>query len=389
MIKIKKRILLVTPFCPPSVGGAETHLEDLYEYLRTHGYFVYVLTYQPITVNVRGMSLEKKENLEIHRYSWIGFNIFHFFEKYNPIFNFLYLTPYLLLRSIFFMITNKDKVDVINAHGLNASFIAVVLKKLFKKRVVFSTMALYCFKQGSFFAQVSKWVLSSVDEILAETQESKDELCDIGVPTEKIVLFSHWVNQNKFKPVGKTEFKKEIGWSNKFIVLFVGRAIPVKGGDTLTKVVSKINHNINITVISAAGPLIPLFEKTAKKYSNFIFVGGVPYENLHKYYKAADVFVIPSRYEEGAARVMMEAVSCGLPVVASNMGAIPSVLDKTVAIFVKPDEKNIAQAIELLYKDEKLRKELAKNCPIYATDHFGFNNATVVENSYYEKSNKN
>lgn len=377
-MKIKKRILLLTPFCPPSVGGAETHLQDLYEYLRTHGRFVYVLTYQPITVPVRGRPIEKKKNLEIHRYSWLGFNLFHKLEKFPPIFNFLYLTPYLFLRAFFFMLTHKDKVDMINAHGLSAAFVAMVLKKIFKKRAILSTMALYNFKKGSLFSRVTAWTLNSLDKILAETEESKKEIIRIGVLAEKIIVFSHWVDQNKFKPEDKEKAKKRLGWQGKFIVLFVGRAIPIKGGDTLTKVVAKINPKINFAIISDAGPQIDLFKKTAQKYPNFIFIGGVPYKDLHYYYKAADLFVIPSRYEEGAARVMMEAVSCGLPVVASNRGAIPSVLDSPVAVFVNPDEKSLRQAIEKLYNNRKKFNEMAKNTFPYATKHFGFRNAKVV-----------
>jgi glycosyltransferase involved in cell wall biosynthesis len=385
MARIKKRILLISPFCHPSVGGAETHLADLYEYLRTHDYFVYVVTYQPITVDLRGKSLEKKKNLEIHRFSWFGHNLFFKLEKHHPIFNFLYLTPYLLLRSFLFMLTHRKKIEVIHAHGLNASFIAVLLKKLFKKRAVMSTMALYSFKRGSLFSRVTARILSSLDKVIAETEESKEELVKIGVPQEKVVVFSHWVNQNQFKPEDKKKAKKRLGWQGKFVALFVGRAIPIKGGDTLTKVVAKINPQINLAVIADAGPQLDLFKKTAQKYPNFIFVGGVPYKRLHAYYKAADIFVIPSRYEEGAARVMLEAVSCGVPVVASSRGAIPSVLDESVAVFVDPDEKSIRRAIEELYRQPRKLKELAKNCFPFATKHFGFENAKIVTASYQKR----
>ncbi len=380
--EIKKIILIITPFCPPSVGGAETHLEDFYDYLRGHGYFVYVLTYQPITVNKKGLGLERKENLEIRRYWWFGNNLFNKLERLPPVFNFLYLTPYLFLRSFIFLLFHKDKIDLIHAQGLNASIIAVVLKKLFNKKAYMSTMALYSFQPGSFFSKVSAKVLSGLDKIFAESPESKEEIVKIGVSSKKVITFSHWVNQNKFKPENKSLAKKRLGWSGKFIVLFVGRAIPIKGGDTLTKVVEKINPQINIAVISDAGPHLDLFKKTAKKYKNFIFVGGVDYKDLHHYYKGADIFVIPSRYEEGAARVMMEAVSCGVPVVASNRGAIPSILDPSVAVFVNPDEKNLRNAIENLYIDRKKLLTLTKNCFPYASKQFGFDNARLITAEY-------
>lgn len=379
---IKKRVLLVTPFCPPSVGGAETHLEDLYEYLRTHGYYVYVLTYQPITMKAYGLPIERRENLEIHRFTWIGYNLFHKFESLPPVVNFLYLNIYLLIRSLMFMATHYREVDVIHAHGLGGAFIAMVLKNIFKKRALMSTMALYCFKQRTLFAFVSHKVLNSMDVILAETRESKEEMMRIGVPESKITIFSHWVDQNRFKPGDKETAKRELGFSEKFVALFVGRAIPLKGGDTLAALMPYLNPEINIVVISDAGPLLDLFKETAKKYSNFIYMGGVNYRELHHYYKAADVFIIPSRYEEGAARVMMEAVSCGVPVVASNRGAIPSVLDKTVAVFVDPNEKEIGEALKELCQNPENLRALAANCFPYAQNHFGFANAEIVARNY-------
>lgn len=381
MIK-EKRILIITPFCRPSVGGAETHLDDYCEYLRTHGYFVYVLTYQPITLNAWGLSLERKENLEIRRYNWFGGNLFYKLEKLPPIFNFLYLTPYLFLRSFIFLLFHKDKVDLIHAQGLNAAFIAVILGKIFKKKAYMSTMALYSFKKGSLFAKISAWVFSNLDKVFAESPESKEEIIEIGVPAKKVILFSHWVNQNKFKPEDKQTAKEKLGWQGRFIVLFVGRAIPVKGGDTLAKIVKTINPKINLAVISDAGPLIDLFKKTTQQYKNFIFVGGVSYEHLNQYYQAADLLVIPSRYEEGAARVVMEAVSCQTPIIASNRGALPSILDESVAVFCDPTESGIKTAMETLWSHPQQLSVLTKNCPVYAKNHFGWSNAEIITSAF-------
>mgnify|MGYP001612370835 FL=1 len=178
--------------------------------------------------------------------------------------------------------------------------------------------------------------------------------------------------------MAKQKPKNKLGWGKRFVALFVGRAIAIKGGDTLVKMMSKLNPKITVAIISDAGPLIPLFKRAAQKYPSFNFIGGVPYKDLHQYYKAADVFIMPSRYEEGAARVVMEAVSCGTPAIATNMGAIPSVLSPKVAIFVKPTEKNIREALEALYKNRKKLANLTKNCYPFATKHFGFANAKVV-----------
>ena len=147
-------VLIITPFFLPNIGGAETYVHELCEYLRQHGCFVNVLTYQPITTSgVRGKSLETRDNMVVRRYQWIGFNLFHRLEK-HPVLNFLYLTPYLLLRSFLWMLFHHKDVDVIDAQGLNSAVVAAVLKRLFRKKAVVSVMSLYSFVPDSAVARL-------------------------------------------------------------------------------------------------------------------------------------------------------------------------------------------------------------------------------------------
>ena len=378
---IKKRILIISPFCPPSVGGAETHLQDLYDFLRFNGYFVYVLTYQPITMNIKGQALERKENIEIHRFRWIGNNLFLKLEKFPPIFNFLYLTPYLLLRSFIFLCFNHKKIDTIHVFGLNASFIARILKSIFRKKALMSTQALYCFKPGTLFARVSRWVLSGLDKVIAESVESRDEIIKIGVPVDKVIVFSHWVDQEKFKPRPKLEAKQSLGWQDKFAVLFVGRAIPVKGARLIVEV-AKTEKNANFVIISDAGPEVEYLRRSAEENKNIIFIEGVEYKDLWRYYNAADVFVIPSQYEEGVARVMLESLSSGTAIIGSKRGSIPTVLNDSVSILVEPRAEEIKEAVDYLYNNPGKLKELSSNARNYALERFSTKNIEVITNNY-------
>jgi len=104
----RKGILFITPFFRPSVGGAETYIDELCEYLRNKEYRVYVLTYQPIYVSQnKGANIEKLGNLEIKRYWWIGHDLFHRLETY-PLLRFLYITPYLLTLQRNFLVAPPD-----------------------------------------------------------------------------------------------------------------------------------------------------------------------------------------------------------------------------------------------------------------------------------------
>ncbi|HIL27496.1 MAG TPA: hypothetical protein EYG21_08985, partial [Nitrospinaceae bacterium] len=144
MHKNKKGVLILTPFFSPNIGGVETHLDNLVSILDEQGYRIFVQTYSPLTTE--NTSWKKNEllgnNIQINRYRWFGKNLFHNLEN-HPFLGFLYLTPYLFFRSLLFMITNSKKIDVIHAQGLNAGAIGVILKVVFKKRLIISLHSIY------------------------------------------------------------------------------------------------------------------------------------------------------------------------------------------------------------------------------------------------------
>lgn len=380
---MNKKVLIITPFFLPNIGGAETYVYELTEYLRNHGFTINVLTYQPITTpNVTGERLEKKDNITVRRYQWIGFNLFRKLEKL-PFLNFLYLTPYLLLRSFIWMLFNNKEVDIIDAQGFNSACVAYVLKKFFKKKAVVSVMSLYDFIPGSLLANLVKIVISGMDHVITESEVSKQELISIGVSADKITPYVEWLDQNVFKPYNKSEMKKLFGFPEIFTVLFVGRAIEIKGIDLILGA-SEILHDypINFVFISNAGPLTSMLKEISEKRKNVTFIPGVPYTELPKYESAADLAVVPSRYSENSAITVLTAIWCGTPVIASNVGAIPNLITEEVGLLVEPNAKNFAEAILKCYNEKEFYNKLFVNCIPYANKHFSIDNASVISNVY-------
>lgn len=376
-----KKILFITPFCRPSIGGAETLLDEIVEYVRKNNYSVYVVTFQPITINIKGEPIEVRENLKIFRYNWIGYNIFHKLEKYPPVLNFLYLTPYLFYKALIFMIRFGSEIDVIDCHGLNASFVGMLLKFIFKKRTIMTIVSLYDFRKNSLFTKISKWVLSHSDKIITESSVSKDEITKIGINKEKIVYFTEWVDLNKFKPGNRYKLRKKLGLPEKFTILFVGRAIAVKGADILIETAKNFKSNINFVFISTAGPQIKLLSDASNVMDNVTFINGVEYKKLPSYYAASDIYIIPSRYSENAARTVVESIACGTPVIGSNVGAIPTLIDNSVGILVKPDAREIELAIKKITKGNLL-KTMQENCRKYALKNFSSRNIETIISCY-------
>lgn len=372
-------ILLISPYFAPMVGGVETHLTDLVKYFESQKHTVYVRTYQALGTTAKGKKEEHSRYVYIHRLNWPNFNLLFHFEPY-PVLKFIYLFTGLFLDCFWFICKHRDKIDVIQVHGFVAAAIGVVLKKIFGTRVVVNTHVGFKFNSSGIMTDVLKTVLKQADQILVLTYGAKESLMEIGVPESRIAIYHYWVDQKVFSPGSKT--RQELGWSKDFIVLFVGRLLAVKGVYILLELVKKLPQ---ITfVIAGSGPLTR--ELSALQISNLKFIGKVANEDLTPYYRSADVLIIPSQiisqtYEEGIPRVMIEALFCGLPIIATKSGGIPDVFDPSIGQLVEDNVLSMQKVIQTYYKTPKLLQKLSKNCRSFAIKLFNVNNAKIIEKS--------
>jgi glycosyltransferase involved in cell wall biosynthesis len=382
----KLNVLIICPFFRPNVGGVETHLDDLCEYLRTHDYKVYVLTYQPLTTKARGLKIEKKENLEIRRIWWPGFNLFHKLEPY-PILEILYLAPRLLWATFWFLLFHQNKIDVIHAHGFIASLITRLVNVFFRKRTIMSTHAIYDLERKPLMAKVVKWIMDKIDVIMPLAEKSKRELLVVGVREEKIKIYTQWVSQSIFKPKNKADSRRKLGLNGNFFALFIGRLIEKKGAGVLLKVAEKLPEIKFVFV--GDGPMLGELEIAGKQLKNVYVVGRKNQQEIALYYGAADVIIIPSQYEEGFARVVIESLYSGRPVIAANKGCLPEMLNSEVSILLDPTSHNITKTLCFLYKNSKYLERLTENARPYALRCFSERNAQEIATTYNPSSTEN
>ena len=133
--------------------------------------------------------------------------------------------------------------------------------------------------------------------------------------------------------------------------------------------------NSNFQLLIVGGGDLEYFRRKARELgveAIVKFVGEVNNENVVKYYNMADVFVYPSLRQEGFPMVLAEAMTAGLPVIASRIGGIPSVVEneKTGLLIEPGDIQNLVNAILELHKDLILRKTLSSNAKIKALKEY-------------------
>ncbi len=381
-----RHVLLLSFVFSPNIGGVESHLDDLCEYLSHKNYKITVITYQPIITKGWAPFKEEKKNLTIFRLPQLKFNLFNKLERF-PILEILYLVPLVFIFSTAFIIYTRKRVDVVQAHGFNMAIVAYLLKKIFKKKTVINTHVSFSFPQKTFYTKMLFKVLSSADFVLVLTEGAKKELEKIGLVKEKIIVYHQWIDTRLFNEKNKRESRIKLNLPlQKFVVFFAGRLVPAKGVQMLLQASRKVSSDI-LFVFVGSGPLEQEIKKMTEKSKSVFFAGKVPKEDLPYYYSAANICIIPSfqatsTYAEGIPRVLIEALTCGTPVVATNTGGVGELLHEKVGFYIQPTVRSIVSTIHILSKKETLLEKMSSDCHEYAASVFGkLKNAKIIEKS--------
>lgn len=369
------KILQLTVHFPPNIGGVETHLSDLINALIKKGWQLFVLSYQPLSTKMEWKAFEKNKNLTILRIPWIS----GFFEKLvsYPIAEFIYLVPGLFVVTPFVILSFRP--NVIHAHGLIAAVSAVFWGKLFSVKVVISLHSFYSFPKIGLYHDFVRLLLQTSDFTLSLSRKSNEEVKELGIEDKKTGVFTYWIDLEKFKRMSKA--RENLNWKAKFIVLFVGRLIKEKGIDVLLESAKLWHEQIKLVIIGS-GLLEEDILAAQKKTTALNFIGRIDQNDLPLYYSAADLTVVPSIYEEGFGRVIIESLACGTPVVASKKGAIPEVMDETVGKFIKATPEGIREAVEYFYKNPIELRKLSQNAREFVGRRYYESNVEDIVKTY-------
>ena len=171
---------------------------------------------------------------------------------------------------------------------------------------------------------------------------------------KKVVVVSQGVDTNLFKPMNGKK-----GWD----LLYVGRISKEKNLPMLFEVFRELKREVGDLRLCIVGDG-PERENLEREYSGdgVFFAGYVEHNDLPKFYNMAKIFVLAS-LSEGLPTVIMEAMACGLPVVATDVGGVSEiVLDgKTGFVVSLEDEDNFRSKLRLLLTEAKLRARIGKN----------------------------
>ncbi|MFA5932975.1 MAG: glycosyltransferase [Microgenomates group bacterium] len=363
------KILQMVPYFYPAwaYGGPAKLVYDTSKYFAESGHEVTVYTSD---------SYDEKKRMPKEKYvtDVKGLNVRYFRNINNNlayVYN-IFFTPGIFIQSL----KEFNKFDVIHLHDFYTPQNVWIsfLSEIYKKPYILSVhgcLEKQRLEQRSLFKQIflklfGKMLLNNASFLVATSLNEIVAYQEYGIPKEKIVFFGHGVNPEEFQTeVSKLVARKNFGLNrNDCVVTFLGRIHRIKGLDNLVKAIRRIkNPKIHFVIAGSNDGYLPQLKKDIQKYKlqKKITLWGTCFgEEKSQLFKASDIFVYPS-YSEGFSLGILEAAASGLPLVITSGCHFDEVGKQKAGIVVDPDDEQIANAIEKIAEDYKLRIQFGKN----------------------------
>lgn len=201
-----------------------------------------------------------------------------------------------------------------------------------------------------------KQIARAADSIIVWTEDERQTVAEYcNTDPEKISVIPPGVDLSHFRPMSKQEARSHLGYGEEKNILFVGRLEPLKGVDRLINAVASLENaaTINLTVVggddnSTEKARLQAVASRMKLNSQVNFVGAIDQSELPIYYNAADVCVMPSYYESFGLAAL-EAAACGTPVVASEVGGLPAIVQDGETGYLVPVKRADVMAEKLCH----------------------------------------
>jgi teichuronic acid biosynthesis glycosyltransferase TuaC len=197
-------------------------------------------------------------------------------------------------------------------------------------------------------------MLQDADGIVCVADDLVQKVTALGAPASRIHLIPNGVDISKFYPGDKNVHRTHLGLGHfRKLLLTVGNLVPIKGYDRLIHALVNTDPDIGL-VMAGEGHELERLERISRRLGlekRIQFAGPVPHARLAAYYRAADFLVISS-HSEGWPTIILEALACGLPVLANRVGGIPEALSSPELGLLMENNNplTIASAIASAYK---------------------------------------
>ncbi len=294
-------------------------------------------------------------------------------------------------------LSNKKGYDIAYLHYFTHTFLPVLLGKLIfrnsKTQIVVHVHGNDIIERGklgnllfqifrNFTHYVNGWVVPSnyFKKVLVKElniEEKKTKIC---------VYPSGGINLKLFRPLDKIECKKKFGFSEKdFVIGWVANIYKGKGWDVFLKALSILEKKqIQFkALVAGGGSEVPFFKEeieNLKLQDKIRYLGWVEHTNLVEVYNAMDVFTTTTRLAESLNLTNLEAMACGIPVIASKIGGILDYVenDRNGFLYTPGNAEELAKRLIEFYNLSQEEKAKMSNSALKTAQKY--DSGKVIQN---------
>lgn len=238
-----------------------------------------------------------------------------------------------------------ERPDVVHCHSTFAGFIARPLCKIFGVPVIvycphaFSFLMTQSSWKRKFYCAVEKFLLPTCNTVICVSEFERDKAVLEGFVAEKLKVIVNGVAVPHDVPLRPSK-------EDTLRLLFVGRLDRQKGFDLLTRSLEKLGDVVREIVV-AGEAVVASNHEVFMVDDRIRFVGWLDRDSLQSAFARTDLLVMPSRWE-GLSMVLLEAMACGVPVLASDCTSMPEVIEdgKNGLLFKSESVDSLSQRIQ-------------------------------------------
>lgn len=369
------------PRFPGDYSG--TFIESLSQEFVNQGHRIKILApYDPAYNRQYTNNIMQRPELALYRYVWppklhrLGYmrsmqsDLALRLETY-------FLSPSFFIAGILALwrLVKRERPDIIHAHWLLPNgFMAAVISHYFKIPLVVSIPGsdAQVARQNPLFRTMARFVLNQADLLTANSADLRDSVAEIGADLKKFDLILYGTDPDSLKPSieGVAELRSQLSIPDEAIVLLcVGRMVPKKGFDIFLKALAQpiLKESSAVAIMIGEGDYKQEWQQLAQQLDltkRMRWVGSVPTDQIKIYYNLCDILLNPAvrRPVDGLNVCVLDAMSCGKPVIGSDVAGNPlAIVDGETGILTpEHDVVALAQALAKLIEDHQLRHQMGQ-----------------------------
>lgn len=258
-------------------------------------------------------------------------------------------------------------IDVIDAHyAYPDGHAAVLLGERLKIPVIITARGtdINLFSRMPLIRPMIIRALKRAAGVIAVSQALKERIVELGIEPAKVAVISNGIDRDTFFPMDREAARRNLDLDpDSPIVITVSALVPLKGIDRLIEAMALLKYQRAKLYVIGEGPQRAALEAQIRKHAltNRVFlVGSRPQWELAAWYSAADLFCLASS-REGCPNVVIEAMACGTPVVATDVGGVRELIAKPDhgRLVSSSSVESIARGIEIALESDWNRDKIS------------------------------